>query len=228
MSVIRQQLRALARRLRPAPPPPPPKPMQLWAIGMAAGPNPWQLAPAPTNPVLTREDVTDARAVFVADPFLHFFNGQWHMFFEVMNWHSGRGEIGLATSNDGLAWRYQQIVLAEPFHLSYPYVFAWRGHVYMMPECYQAGGVRLYQAESFPTGWRHVATLLEGPYFADCSPFHHGGRWWMLSEVSAGFACDTLRLYMADELTGPWREHPRSPIVSGDPLTARPAGRVLL
>jgi hypothetical protein len=36
------------------------------------------------------------------------------------------GEIGLATSEDGLKWDYKQVVLNEPFHLSYPYVFEWQ------------------------------------------------------------------------------------------------------
>ena len=49
----------------------------------------------------------------------------------------------------------------------------------------------------------------------------------MFSETSSPLANDTLRLYYADELAGPWREHPNSPIVRGNPQIARPAGRVL-
>ena len=54
-------------------------------------------------------------------------------------------------------------MLAEPFHLSYPYVFAWRGEYYMVPECHAAGAVRLYRAAEFPTRWVQVADLLTGP-----------------------------------------------------------------
>jgi hypothetical protein len=48
------------------------------------------------------------------------------------------------------------------------------------------------------------------------------------------FACstpyqhDTLRLYFADNLSGPWAEHPASPIVAGNKHKARPGGRVLV
>jgi hypothetical protein len=35
----------------------------------------------------------------------------------------------------------------------------------------------------------------------------------------------TLRLFFADEPTGPWTEHPRSPIVANDRNIARPGGR---
>ena len=59
----------------------------------------------------------------VADPFMVFENGTWYMFFEAMNDFESRGVIGLATSEDGLSWQYQKIILNESFHLSYPYVF---------------------------------------------------------------------------------------------------------
>jgi hypothetical protein len=39
---------------------------------------------------------------------------------------------------------------------------------------------------------------------------------------------DTLRLYYADHLRGPWHEHPQSPIIAGNAHIARPAGRVVV
>ncbi len=38
---------------------------------------------------------------------------------------------------------------------------------------------------------------------------------------------DTLRLFYADRLPGPWHEHPHSPIIAGDARLSRPAGRIL-
>lgn len=38
----------------------------------------------------------------------------------------------------------------------------------------------------------------------------------------------TLRLFSAATITGPWREHPGSPIIAQDGHAARPAGRVVL
>ncbi len=48
------------------------------------------------------------------------FFSNWFTFFEVLSREYGRGEIGLAASVDGFEWQYRQIVLREPFHLSYP------------------------------------------------------------------------------------------------------------
>jgi hypothetical protein len=199
-----------------------------WAIGIYEGPSPVDLRPAdePDNPVLSRHDVTDVPADFVADPFMLPGPTGWTMFFEVLNRASGRGEIGAATSPDGRRWHYAQLVLVEPFHLSYPYVFAADGERYMIPETADAGGVRLYVADSYPDRWRFVATLVEGHLF-DASVFQHDDRWWMYCGTSPNLRNDYLRLFHAPELFGPWQEHPASPVVRADPRSARPAGRVV-
>lgn len=201
---------------------------EIWSIGIYKGVSPLRLQPSSDvpNPVMTRDHVTDVQAVFVADPFMIRVNQQWHMFFEVMNWRANKGEIGLATSEDGINWSYQQIVLAEPFHLSYPHVFEWDGEYYMIPESFQAGGIRLYKARRFPGEWELVAELLSGSYFVDSSVFNHGGKWWLFTEASKDARHETLRLYYADVLTGPWTEHPMSPVVKGNGMRARPAGRI--
>jgi hypothetical protein len=152
---------------------------------------------------------------------------RWHMFFEVMNGRTGRGEIGSAISEDARRWTYRKIVLAEPFHLSYPYVFEWMHEYYMIPECHQTKTIRLYKAEPFPERWSFVATLISGRSFMDASVFFRNQHWWLFTETNPDYRCDTLRLYHAPELTGPWQEHPRSPLIEGNPHIARPAGRVL-
>lgn len=197
-----------------------------WAIGIYAGASPLRLAPAAgaANPVLSGGDVGDVPAAFVADPFMVREGGLWHMFLEVWNRESRRGELAHAVSRDALRWEYRGVVLREPFHLSYPHVFGWRGEWYMTPETLEAGCIRLYRARRFPHQWECVAELVEGPC-ADPSPFRFGGRWWLFG-CTVPLANDTLRLYHAPRLAGPWREHPASPIVSGDPSRARPAGRV--
>ena len=127
--------------------------MNDWSIGIYASKS--ILGPYSSegvhNPVLTATDVDDVVAVFVADPFMVKKDSSWYMFFEVFNAESKNGEIGMATSEDGLRWKYEQIVLTESFHLSYPYVFESAGQYYMIPESSNEGSVRLYRAEEFPT-----------------------------------------------------------------------------
>jgi hypothetical protein len=203
---------------------------QVWSIGIYVGESPMHFASPQDigNPVLTRDSVTDVPAVFVADPFMLRANGAWYMFFEVMNWRTGKGEIGLALSENGVEWAYQQIVLAQPFHLSYPYAFEWMDDYYMIPERPGSGSIGVYRASNFPTEWSFVGDLIWGPHLADPSIFRHDDKWWLFTETSPNDMYDTLRLYYADELTGPWREHEKSPIIEGNSRVARPGGRVLV
>lgn len=199
---------------------------QRWAIGLYRGPTLDALVihPQVINPVLTAEDITDVEARFVADPFLLRTKTEFLMFFEVMNRTDRKGDIGLARSPDGLAWTYAGIILDAPFHLSYPYAFEWDGTVYLLPETIEPAAVTLYAAETFPLGWTPRQTLLSGRY-VDPSIARFHDRWWLF--VGEG-GNDTLRLFCSDTLAGPFREHPRSPIVAGDRCAARPAGRVFV
>jgi hypothetical protein len=221
--------RLLLRRPEQSPVPPPPMEQQ-WSIGIYSGNSPFDFVPHPgaSNPVLTHRNISDVRAGFIADPFMVQLRDDWFMFFEVWNLATRKGEIGVASSKNGVSWQYLHIALAEPFHLSYPYVFEWENEYYMIPESYHAGSIRLYRAVAFPTGWSLVGEILAGPYFVDASVFPFNSKWWCFTETNPEFKCDTLRLFYADDLHGPWREHPKSPLIQGDARIARPAGRVLI
>jgi len=198
-----------------------------WDIEIYRGPSPFALRnmDKAKNPVLTAASVTDVVAEFIADPFIIHTGDTWYMFFETLVKDTNKGVISLATSADGLSWAYQRVLLEEPFHLSYPYVFAWNQTYYMIPESAQAQSVRLYKATDFPTSWVFQVELLQGVH-RDPSIFRHDGMWWMFTETSHDRR-GTLRLYLADQLTGPWREHPQSPVVDGNPHITRPGGRVI-
>lgn len=196
-----------------------------YALGMLRGASLVNLDPPEhiKNPVLTAADVTDAPAVYVADPFLIQQGAVWYMFFEVLNRNSRKGDIAVAKSDGGFCWTYDRIVLSEPFHLSYPYVFEWQNEYFMIPESGEADEIRLYKADNFPYKWAFIKTILPGA-FADPSIFYHDQLWWLF----AGKGHNRLHLFFADDFLGPWQEHPNSPLITGNPHIARPAGRVTL
>jgi len=197
-----------------------------WSIGIYAGTSPFRLGPVDVkNPVIAATDVKDVPARYVADPFMIEAKGNWYLFFEVMNARTRQGDIGLATSSDLVTWEYKQIVLDEPFHLSYPYVFRHLDQYYMIPESHDANSVRLYKAVSFPTKWQFVKTLLVGSYVDPCV-FQHEGKWWMFVGGKKGRQ-RALRIYYASDPTGPWTEHPKSPYAAGNDHACRPGGRVV-
>jgi beta-xylosidase len=198
-----------------------------WSVGIYVGETPFAFHQPDNirNPVLTILDVTDARARFLADPFMVREGDTWYMFFEIFNWDTEHGDLSVATSKDLRKWKYERIVLDEPFHLAYPYVFKWEGEYYMIPDTYEARSVRLYQADEFPFRWSYVTTLLEGAEFVDSSVVFYNDKWWLFTSYVGN---RTLSLYYADQLAGPWQEHPQSPIVEDNIDIARPGGRMLV
>ena len=204
---------------------------ETWAIGIYEGVSPLELFPPKdiTNPVLTAKEVTDISARFVADPFMIQNEAGYHLFFEVLNDKRNTGEIAYAFSNNGLQWKYRKVILRERFHLSYPYVFLADGEYYMIPECMGSGGIQLYRATHFPDEWQHSDTLIKGKdRFAatvDPSIIHYINRWYLFSYAPKS---KSLHLLIAETLTGPWKEHPKSPVVSNSPQFARPGGKVIL
>lgn len=201
-----------------------------WTISVYTGSSPFALTPpaSVTHPVLTGAHVTDMPDLHidtVAHPNLVVADGRFHMFFTAKDLSVNKGGIGLAESTDGLHWTFRKTVIREPFVLSSPFVFQWQGTYYMVPESYTEHTIRLYRASSFPDRWEYVRDLVAGgPADAFISPtiVRHDNRWYLFTSPSGN---DTLRLFVGDDLTGPWTEHPSSPVVKKDPHNARPAGR---
>lgn len=200
---------------------------EQWTIGIYRSNSPFQFNELQgwTNPLFRAENVTDVPAKFVADPFLVREGDIWNLFFEVYNNDTRQGDLAVATSKNTWIWDYQKVILDEPFHLSYPYVFKADGEYYLIPESFEANSIRLYRADEFPTKWSFVKTLVEGRDYVDNSIVFYNGKWWLFSSVTSN---DMLYLHYADSLTGPWKEHPQSPIVAGDEHKSRPSGRMLV
>ena len=161
---------------------------------------------------------------YYADPFLFVADGQTHLFVEEYDMASRKGLIStsLLTSE---GFERPRPVLETQYHLSYPHVFAHAGAVWMIPESLQSRTVDLYRAESFPGRWVHEATLLENIEASDATVCQHGGLWWMFAATRSwrGSNWDTLSVFWAPELAGPWQSHAGNPILV-DHRCARPAG----
>ena len=203
---------------------------ETWAIGIYQGPSPIRLFPPIgfSNPILSARDVTDINARFVADPFMIQNHSGYYLFFEVLNDKRNSGEIAYAFSSNMMQWQYSKVVLKELFHLSYPSVFFWDNCYYMIPECYESGGIQLYEALQFPDKWQHKATLIKGQgrmsALVDPSILNYMGRWYLFSYAPKS---KNLHLFTSKTLTGPWKEHPKSPVMRQSPNYARPGGKVI-
>jgi hypothetical protein len=169
--------------------------------------------------------VEPPRGRFYADPFLGEDRGRTFLFIEDFVEATGRGLISaLEIRGDGTHGDVEP-VLEREYHLSYPSIFRWKREWWMVPETGDRRAVELYRAADFPRGWTLERVLLDGVDARDATLVEWNGRWWMFVTicVAGGPRADELSLFYADTPLGPWRPHPRNPIVS-DVRRARSAG----
>lgn len=139
---------------------------------------------------------------YYADPMLFNHEGTNYIFFEDFDYR--KGIISYFTVDQDLKPSEPRRALELPIHLSFPYVFADGGEIYMTPETYDYRSVSLFKATHFPTEWKKERTLVEGEDFADPILFKHNGYYWLFTAV----AQDRLRIYYAKELSEPFQPHP--------------------
>jgi hypothetical protein len=80
----------------------------------------------------------------------------------------------------------------------------------------------LYKATNFPYEWELSSTLIDD-FGIDSTLFRYDNKWWMFA-TRPGLDGSLFLLY-ADDLYGPWREHPKNPVIAGDLSLSRPGGR---
>ncbi len=223
LRLIKSRTRRLAARLlapaRPA------GPVRHWNIALRRDDLPpdvrhFDLAayqPLPVDPT-----------TFVADPFVIEREGRAFLFAEAFPYATGRGLIVCAElDGDGRAGPFRT-VLERPWHLSYPFVFEWKGETWLAPEGSAHGGVEIYRASAFPWEWTLAHHLLPDWPLVDATIFEHEGRLWLLAGAATpgGSDWDELFAWHAPALEGPWTPHRLNPVKS-DCRGGRPGGRVV-
>jgi hypothetical protein len=182
--------------------------------------------PSSATPVLSGDDVTDYGEVdYVADPFMFVENGQWHMFFEILNADKKPdAPIGHATSPNGLDWTYDQVVLTKEHHTSFPLVWKYQGTYYMCPPTGQR--VELYAARSFPTSWKHIGNAIDVDYYPHDPTFvRYQGRWWLFTEQDNR---NVMVYHSTDLETNGWQPHKQNPVVTDRLSAGRQGGRPIV
>ena len=166
----------------------------------------------------------DAGDRFYADPFAVHWQGQPFLFVEDYVHAVGKAVISVVPFTHDRRPLTPRVVLEEPHHLSYPQVFERDGTLWMLPEASASGRLTLYRAEEFPDRWLPEATLLEGE-ISDATLLDHGGSLWLFATRRDGYGStsDTMVVFEAATLLGPWREHAANPILI-DRRRARPGG----
>ena len=171
----------------------------------------------------------DDGARYYADPFLFTHQDRTWLFCEEFPYATGRGLLSVLELGPEGVQGVPRPVLEQDCHLSYPQVFAHEGQVFMIPETSGRGTIELWRAEQLPDRWEKLATMVTGVCAADVTLIRHGGLWWLFAALSepGHSSWDTLGLFHAPRLEGPWTPHGANPAVI-DARSARPAGRAFL
>ncbi|HEV7247015.1 MAG TPA: hypothetical protein VGN93_08510 [Shinella sp.] len=166
----------------------------------------------------------DSAGRFYADPFAFHWQGRPYLFVEDYVQAAHKAVISVVPFDDGGIAQTPRVVLEEPHHLSYPQVFERDGAIWMLPEASAGGRLTLYRATDFPDRWHPEAVLLEGE-ISDATLLEHEGGLWLFATSRDGFGStsDTLAVFQAPTLLGPWRAHTLNPILI-DRRRARPGG----
>lgn len=191
-------------------------------VHLLAGRRRWTVAiypnAAPDRRAGPPADVEAAPAgTYHADPILYRDpgSGRAYCFVEEVDMALDRGHIAVLSESGG-RWRREGVALAEPFHLSFPFLFRFDGALFMCPEAGQSGEIRVYRCTSLPLGWELEAVLMRDVSATDTMLFPHAGRWWMLTNLDRGARPDhqsELHVFHADSpLATDWQP------VAGNPV----------
>jgi hypothetical protein len=180
-------------------------------------------------PPLKFKEMLPPKGKFWADPMV-IQNGDCHyVFIEEYDYTRSKGHISVIKIDPQGNFSQPELVLDQPYHLSYPCVFEWNERYYLIPESAEHHTIDLYECVEFPDKWKFKMCLMENVSAVDTTVFYEQGKWWMftgLAENEGAFPEVELFLFSADTLfTKEWRAHPRNPIVS-DVNNARPAGKI--
>jgi hypothetical protein len=192
-----------------------------WFVSVAARPR--SLLSIDSSPSFRR--LPSPRRGFFADPVLFERQGRTFLFVEQYEWRSRKGVIAVVEMLSDGKFSNPRVVLERPYHVSYPFVFAWKDDVYMIPESAANRTVELYRAVSFPHTWELIHTPLRDLLAVDATVHIEDDKLWIFMNIARNDVSpnDELYLFVADSPTAEWRSHPANPIVS-DVRKARPAG----
>ncbi|WP_205452093.1 formyl transferase [Sphingobium estronivorans] len=202
-----------------------PRRKDIWKCGIVAQPIATILtAGGITGPVTWLSEEPNFQ--FLADPFgWRGEDGRLHVFAEHYDYRIRHGTIETLVLDEDGHLLERRPCLVEPWHLSYPQVFAGEGALWMLPEAHRSGGLTLYRDHGGLVDWRAECRIMLDCVPVDASILRHDGRWWLFYSPATSKMTKLSHLHIAwaERLCGPWTVHPGNP-VRIDPRSARPGG----
>lgn len=160
---------------------------------------------------------------WAADPFLFEHQGRTYIFAELYDYIRRRGILGYCEIVQGRAGKWQPI-LAESFHMSYPYITERDGEIYILPEANSSKCLFVYRAVHFPDQWERCDPIRKDVRYADTTPFVANRKTYALTYDVEDARNPKLKLLNLDcpsgdlvlELPNPELRRPAGKVIPGN------------
>ena len=166
---------------------------------------------------------------FWADPHIVHKKNNFYIFIEEFMYNTKKGHISLIIMDNKGNYTKPEKVLERPYHLSYPFIFSYKGDYYIIPETPSTKTIEVYKCIEFPRRWEFLKNLKDNVVAADTTLFYYENKWWLFTNIveneGANMGEELFLFYSDNPLSERWIPHPKNPIVS-DISNGRPAGKI--
>lgn len=195
-----------------------------WSIGILHSDSTFNITEEESNPLLaySNEKHSNLKPVSVADPFIYEENGKKYLFYEVLchdEENEDLGIINLAVIKEDGSIEAKGTILELDTSISFPIIYKENNEYYMTIHSKYANEIMLFIANDFPMKWRKLKILAVGRY---CDPVIMKKE--NLFYLMASLNNEESHLFYADQIEGPYNEHPKNPVIKKNPRIARNAG----
>lgn len=160
--------------------------------------------------------IKNPKGRFLADPFVITRSNQTMIFVEDYNFLHEKGVISAIQIFPDGSYEILSDIIKEDFHLSFPYLFEYKGILYMIPETSSQKTIRLYKCIKFPHQWQFLDNLMENVDALDSMIFEHSDMWWLLTNMAPdGSSSQDSQLCVfsaTSPLSRDWQPHPKNPV----------------
>lgn len=163
--------------------------------------------------------------VYQADPFGIEVADKLYVFYEEFNKKNNYAVIKCSIFNEALFRIDDRVILDDGTHKSFPFVFEFQDHYYLMPESGALNSLVIYESLDFPFKWGNERTLL--PFgCSDAIINCIDGKWYLFyTKANSSTENDCLYLRTCDQLFGDW-EQEEELMVNNNRYSSRNAGNI--
>lgn len=155
---------------------------------------------------------------FFADPFVQYDGKNVYIYFEELDKEIGYGCISMAKYSNG-SLKYLGPVISEDFHLSFPYIFEYKGDEFMIVESSEQRAIRCYKKTGDASKFSYFCDLLKDCDCAENMIFKYNDQFVLLTNMdreSLGEHSTELHLFLAeDPFANNWLPFPDNPVKIG-------------